>query len=76
MAGRLCIRVASALVRLGMLARQFSTIHFVGLGTTDAVEEPLGWAVLALLAEVCLIAGTAAEVRRRSGRSPMALNIW
>lgn len=44
--------MASVLAWLGLLAQPFSTIHFVRLGKMGAVEVPLGWTVLALLAGV------------------------
>jgi hypothetical protein len=51
---RLWIRGVAVAVWFGLLAQQFSTIHFVRLGEMDPAEEPLGWAFLALLA--CVLA--------------------
>lgn len=49
------IRSAAVVAWLALLAQQFSTIHFVRLGEMDPAEEPLGWAVLVLLAGVMAI---------------------
>ncbi len=47
---RTWIRLAAVAAWLGLLAQQFSTIHFVRLGEMNPSEVPLGWAFLVVLA--------------------------
>jgi hypothetical protein len=47
---RVWIRASAVVCWLGLLAQQFSTIHFVRLGEMNPSEVPLGWAFLAVFA--------------------------
>src|SRR5262245_2196401 len=47
---RAWIKTVAVIGWLGLLAQQFSTIHFVRMGETDPLQITLGWSTLAVLA--------------------------